>query len=273
MTGATFLVTGATGRLGPAVVAALTARGDRLLLTGRDPARLARLADEVGVPGRVETLVADPSDPADAQRAAAHAVERFDGLTGLVHLVGHFVPGPLMLTDVGDYRTLLDDNFLSAVVATQAVLPHLGAGGRLVYFTSPLVAEPLAGLSAYAASKAALTTWMRSVAHEVKGRGIHANAVSLTIADTPAMREERPGIDLDHTVRPEHVASAVRFLTGPESEGMYGGVVPVHGRFGFSSALAGGPPAAAARRPDAAPGRPGPAPVGRPDAALAGRPA
>lgn len=258
----TFLVTGATGRLGRAVVRQLAARGDALLLTGRSAALLAAVEAEHGVPGRVETLVVDATQPEGAQEAAAEAARRFGGLTGLVHLVGHFGPGPLMLTDVGEYESLLHANFLSAVVTTQAVLPHLGPGGRLVYFTSPLVQEPMAGLSAYAASKAALTTWMRSVAHEVKRRGVHANAVSLTIADTPDMRAERPGLDLSHTVTPDQVANAVRFLTGPDAEGVYGAVVPVHGRFGFSSALAGGPPAAAPAAAAPAAAAPAATPVG-----------
>ncbi|MBB1253385.1 SDR family oxidoreductase [Streptomyces alkaliterrae] len=242
MTGS-YLVTGATGRLAEAVVRLLAERGDRLLLTGRNATRLAELRKTYGGSGRVEVLEADVTEPSGAQHAAAEAARRSDGgLTGMVHLVGSFAAGPLMLTDAAEYRQVLEANFLSAVTATQAVLPHLGAGGRLVYFTSPLIHEPLAALSAYTASKAALTAWMRSVAHEVKRRGVHANAVSLTIADTPEMRRERPGIDLDHTVRPELVARAVGFLTGPESDGVYGGVIPVLGRFSFSSALSAGPP-------------------------------
>lgn len=242
MTGSVFLVAGATGRLGEATVRLLAERGDKLLITGRNEDRLAELAKSHGTPGSLETLAVDITEPGGAQFAAAEAVRQFGSLTGLVHLVGQFSVGPLMLTDVSTYAEVLKSNFLSAVVATQAVLPHMTEGGRLVYFGSPLADEPLAALSAYAASKSALISWMRSVAHEVKRRGIHANAVSLTLVDTPEMREERPGLDLDHTVSAELVARAVGFLTSAESDGMYGSVVPVLGRFGFSSVLAGGPP-------------------------------
>lgn len=249
MTGSVFLVAGATGRLGEATVRLLAERGDKLLITGRNKDRLAELAKSHGTPGSLETLAVDITEPGGAQFAAAEAVRQFGSLTGLVHLVGQFSVGPLMLTDVSTYAEVLKSNFLSAVVATQAVLPHLTEGGRLVYFGSPLADEPLAALSAYAASKAALISWMRSVAHEVKRRGIHANAVSLTLVDTPEMREERPGLDLDHTVSAELVARAVGFLTSAESDGMYGSVVPVLGRFGFSSVLAGGPPPGVGGRP------------------------
>lgn len=253
MSGTALLVTGATGRLGEATVRLLAERGDRLLLTGRNGARLAELDKSYGEPGFVETLEVDVADPAGAQWAAAEADKRFGVITGLVHLVGRFSAGPLMLTDVSEYDQLLRSNFLSAVVATQAVLPYLTEGGRLVYFSSPLVQEPLGALSAYSASKAALVTWMRSMAHEVKRRGVHANAVVLAIADTPEMRRERPGLDLDHTVSAELVARVVGFLTSEASEGMYGSCVPVLGKFEFSSAVAGGPPPAFGGPPPARP--------------------
>ncbi|MFI5806456.1 SDR family NAD(P)-dependent oxidoreductase [Streptomyces sp. NPDC051561] len=249
--GRTLLVTGATGRLGGATVRALAVRGDRLLLTGRNTARLDQLAAEVNSqanegsypPGtQVRTLTVDATEPEGAQHAAAEAVRGFGPLDGLVHLVGSFSVGPVMLTDVSAYEDVLRANFLSAVVATQAVLPHLGEGGRLVYFGTPLSDQPLAAMSSYAASKAALVAWMRSAAHEVKKRGIHANAISLTLVETPEMRAEMPQVDPDLTVDAELVGHAVRFLTGPDSEGMYGSVVPVVGKFGFTSALAGGPP-------------------------------
>ncbi|NUV67214.1 SDR family oxidoreductase [Streptomyces sp. CAI-121] len=236
------LVTGATGRLGEATVRALLERGDRLLLTGRDQARLGELAAVFGDSG-VGTLNVDVSGPEGAQHAAAEAARTLGGLDGLVHLVGAFDVGPVMLTDAAAYEELLRANFLSAVTATQAVLPHLREGGRLVYFGTPLADEPLGGMSAYAASKAALVTWVRSMSHEVKNRGIHANAISLTLVETPEMRKEMPNVDPGLTVDAELVARAVRFLTGPDSDGMYGSVVPVVGRFGFTSALAGGPPA------------------------------
>lgn len=241
MSDSTHLVTGATGRLGEAVVRVLAERGDRLLLTGRSERRLAELAKAHGTPETVRTLAVDVTEPGGAQRAAAEASRRFGSLTGLVHLVGGFSVGPLMLTDVDAYAEALRVNFLSAVVATQAVLPHMTEGGRLVYFGSPLAQEPLAGLSAYAAAKAALLSWVRSVSHEVKRRGIHANALSLTLVDTPEARAERPGFDPDHAVSAELVARAVSFLTSPEADGLYGSVIPVLGRFGFTSVLAGGP--------------------------------
>ncbi|MEU4537644.1 SDR family oxidoreductase [Streptosporangium sp. NPDC023825] len=242
MTAPVFLITGATGQLAEAVIELLGARGDRLLLTGRDKDRLALLERRHGVAGRIETLAADVSDPEGARLAAEEAVRRFGRLDGLVHMVGGFRAGPLFLMDSGVYEQMLRDNFLSAVTATQAVLPHLTEGARLVYFSTPLADEPLPALSAYAAAKAALVAWVRSIAHEVKRSGIHANTVVMTMADTPDKRRERPGMNFDHTVTPDLVANVVAFLTSEAADGLYGSSVPVLGRFEFKSELGGPPP-------------------------------
>jgi 3-oxoacyl-[acyl-carrier protein] reductase len=242
MSAPAFLITGATGQLAGAVIELMGGRGDRLLLVGRDKDRLSDLDAEYGLPGKVETLAADVSDPEGARQAAAEAVHRFGRLDGLVHLVGGFQAGPLFLQSPAAYERMLRDNFLSAVTTTLGALPHLGEGARLVFFSTPLADEPLPALSAYAAAKAALGAWVRSVAHELKRSGIHANTVVMTMADTPEKRRERPDLNFDHTVTPELVARVVGFLTGPASDGLYGASVPVLGRFEFKSELSGPPP-------------------------------
>ena len=238
----TFLITGATGPVAAATIALLAARGERLLLTGRNKERLDELAQLYGEPGRVETLAVDVTQAPGAQQAAAEALARLGDLRGLVHMVGSFHAGPVAKTDVGRYEAVMRANFLSAVYATQAVLSSLGDGGRLVYFGTPLAQEPLPGMSCYAASKAALAAWVRALSHEVKQRGVHANMVVMTMADTPDARRQRPQVDFQEAVSPELVARTVGFLTSEASDGLYGSLVPVLGRFGFSTALAGPSP-------------------------------
>jgi 3-oxoacyl-[acyl-carrier protein] reductase len=242
MTKRVFMITGATGGLAESVIELMGGRDDRLLLVGRNKDRLAELEEEFGAPGRIETLAADVSDPEGASYAAAEAVGRFGRLDGMVHMVGGFRAGPLFLTNPGVCEDMLRANYLSAVTATQAVLPHLGEGGRLVYFSTPLADVPMPALSAYAAAKAALVAWAGSIAHEVKRTGIHANTVVMTMADTPGKRRERPHMNFDHTITPELVARVVGFLTSPASDGLYGACVPVLGKFEFKSELSGPPP-------------------------------
>jgi 3-oxoacyl-[acyl-carrier protein] reductase len=235
------VVAGATGALGPDVTVRLAAAGHRLALTGRNAGRLAELAAGHDV-DQVAPLAGDMSDPADAYRLVAAAAERFGRVDGLVNLIGGFATGPVAQTDTGTYRRLFETNVLAAVTATKAVLPHLRDGGRLVYISSVLASEPCAGFSAYAASKAALAAFVRSLAHEVKHRGVHANLVVMTMADTPEARRHRPHVDFDQATRPDAVAKVVEFLLSPAADGLYGSVLPVLGRFEFTTALAAPPP-------------------------------
>ncbi|HYS41724.1 MAG TPA: SDR family oxidoreductase [Pseudonocardiaceae bacterium] len=241
----TFLITGATGPVAGPTIALLAGRGDRLLLTGRNRERLAELEQRYGARGQVETFAVDVTDSVGAGIAADTVIERFGRLDGLIHMVGDFQAGPVVKTDPADYQRAMSVNFISAVVATKAVLPLLGNGGRLVYFGTPVAQEPLPGMSCYAASKAALTAWVRSLSHEVKHRGVHANMVVMTMADTPDARAARPHLDFDEAVSPALVARAVGFLASEAADGLYGSLVPVLGRFGFATALAPRGPAPA----------------------------
>ncbi|MDA2812975.1 SDR family NAD(P)-dependent oxidoreductase [Nocardiopsis sp. RSe5-2] len=246
MSGPALLVTGATGALGGAVAARLAAEGRDVLLTGRNEARLKELAEglrEAGAgPGALETVAADAATEDGARTAVRAALDRFGALHGLVHLIGGFAVGPVMRTGAQEHRDLYHANVVSAVEATRAVLPHLGEGGRLVYVSSLLAAEPFPAMGAYAASKAALQAWVRSLAHEVKDRGVRANTVVMTMADTPEARASRPGVDFDMATRPEEVAEVIAFLTGAGAEGVNGAAVPVLGRFAFSTPMLGGSP-------------------------------
>lgn len=239
-----YLVTGPTGAVGGAVVERLAASGHRLVLAGRNETRLKELAGSVAEPDRVATVVADTTEPLAARRTVSEGIDRFGRIDGLIHLVGGFEVGPVMLTDLDTYQRAFHVNVVSAISATQAVLPQLSGGGHLVYMSSVLASEPFPGMGAYAAGKAALQAWVKSLAHEVKHRGVHANTVVMTMADTPEARTRRPHVDFDHATKPAAVADVIDFLLTPAADGLYGAVVPVVGKFEFSTALMAAPPGA-----------------------------
>jgi NAD(P)-dependent dehydrogenase (short-subunit alcohol dehydrogenase family) len=239
-----FLVTGPTGALGGAVTAKLNASGHRLMLAARNETKLAELVENAAEPELIGTVAADTSQPLGARRAVSDTIDRFGRIDGLIHLVGGFHVGPVMLTDLDAYVRMYQANLLSAVSATQAVLPQLSDGGHLVYVSSVLASEPFPGFGAYAASKAALQAWVRSLAHEVKHRGVHANTVVMTMADTEEARAQRPHVDFDHATKPSSVADVIDFLISPAADSLYGVTVPVLGKFEFSTALMAAPPGA-----------------------------
>jgi NAD(P)-dependent dehydrogenase (short-subunit alcohol dehydrogenase family) len=242
--GNVYLVTGPTGAMGEAVVGKLVRSGHRLVLAGRNETRLKELVESAPDRDALAVVVADTTEPLSARRAVSAAIERFGRIDGLIHLVGGFHIGPVMLSDLDAYRRMFHVNVVSAVSATQAVLPQLSDGGHLVYLSSVLASEPFAGFGAYAAAKAALQAWVRSLAHEVKHRGVHANTVIMTMADTPESRANRPHVDFDHATKPSAVADVIDFLLTPAADGFHGAALPVLGKFEFSTALLAAPPGA-----------------------------
>ncbi|HEX2317223.1 MAG TPA: SDR family oxidoreductase [Thermomonospora sp.] len=215
-----FLVAGATGPTGEATVRLMAARGDRMVLTGRNASRLEELRVRYG--RQVATYTGDVSRPEEATRAVGQARRVFGRLDGLVHMIGGLGSGPAARTTPATHERLLHANFLSAVVTTQAVLPHLSRPSWLVYIGSLAATSPPPNFGAYAAAKAALTAWARALARETEHLGVHVNVVQTAPVGTPPQPGEA------RLVTPSEVAHVVVFLTSPN--GLSGSVVPVPGR-------------------------------------------
>ncbi|WP_432495175.1 SDR family NAD(P)-dependent oxidoreductase [Kineococcus gypseus] len=168
--GARVLITGAGGGLGRPIAERLAAAGARLVVSGRDPAHLA------GVPGHPVT--ADLRLPDAPGALVAGAVEHLGGLDGLVHAAGVVAFGPLEEAD----DDLLDELFLADAIGPvrllRAAVPHLrGAAaqrpGAFAAVVSAVVAEqPVAGMAAYSAAKAALSAFAAAAGKELRRSGV-----------------------------------------------------------------------------------------------------
>ncbi|HSK27194.1 MAG TPA: SDR family NAD(P)-dependent oxidoreductase [Jiangellales bacterium] len=174
--GASVLVTGATGGLGAPLSRRLARAGARLTLVARDPERLAALAADVE---GAATVAVDLTDPDAAKQAVSAAVESHGGLDGVVHAAGAVAFGPFDGTGADVLDRLLAVNFLAPVRLLQAALPHLDAAvaaGRqpfVVHLSAVVAEQPMAGMAAYSASKAALTAYDTAVARELRRRKVH----------------------------------------------------------------------------------------------------
>ena len=178
--GTSVLVTGASSGIGRATAQELAGRGARLLLTGRDPGRLAEAAAPVGA----ETLAADLADPSGLDELSAWALERAPEV--IVHNAGLGLVGPADQVTEEALTRLFAVNVLAPMRLTAAVLPSLRARrrGHLVFVGS------IAGLlgvpqeSAYAATKAALHRYADSLRIEVAAAGIGVSTIAPGIVDT-----------------------------------------------------------------------------------------
>ncbi len=168
-------VVGGTGGLGRAVVDALLARGDRVLATGRDPARLEALADA----GRWRCAL-DLGDPGcGAALAAAARAGLGDALDGLVLAAGRLEPiGPTRTVDLGELARTLDEHVLGALRVVQACAPLLDAAPSpsVVLFSGGGATGPFPRYSAYALAKVATVRLAENLAAEEPGWRVNAVA-------------------------------------------------------------------------------------------------
>jgi NAD(P)-dependent dehydrogenase (short-subunit alcohol dehydrogenase family) len=220
----TALITGGTGGLGVAVVEAFLADGWRAVVPIYAPSERERL------PEGAESLDADLTDPDDVARTVRIAASDEDApLRALANLVGGFVENqPVIDTQLADFEAMFALNLRPTYLVTQCALQRLvpGGGGAIVCVSSRAAAEPFAGASGYAASKAAVIAFAKTVAAEHRRDGVRCNVVMPSMIDTPANRAASPGA-VDRMVPPERIARVIRFLCDDASAAINGAVVPV----------------------------------------------
>jgi NAD(P)-dependent dehydrogenase (short-subunit alcohol dehydrogenase family) len=175
MTPPTALVTGASRGLGAALAGALSRRGWRLVVDGRDPDRLAASVAALPRPDLVTALAGDVTDPA---HRAALAVAAGDRLDLLVNNASDLGPTPLpRLADLppAALERVLAVNTVAPLALVQAVLPALErAGGTVLDVSSDAAVEAYGGWGGYGASKAALDRLSAVLAVEHPGLRVYA---------------------------------------------------------------------------------------------------
>ena len=226
------VITGGTGALGTAVVAALVEAGAICHVPCRDEAEAQRfrLREHKQV---VLTVTGSLADEAPVARL-------YDGIAGLwasIHLAGGFAAAPLAETSAATLRQQIDMNLVSCLLCCRAAVKTMtrdaaGSGGRIVNVAARAALEwrTGAGLAAYTASKAAVAALTAALAEEVAKSGILVNAVAPSIMDTPANRQAMPKADFSLWPKVEEVAATILFLASPENRVTRGAVVPVYGR-------------------------------------------
>jgi NAD(P)-dependent dehydrogenase (short-subunit alcohol dehydrogenase family) len=220
------MITGGTGALGRAVVSRLVEAGAHCHVPSRRPS-------EAGAPRPQVTLhtVADLSDEA----AVSQLYDSVPRLWASVHLAGGFAMAPIGDTSKAVLMQQLDTNFVSCFLCCRAAVKAIartGRGGRIVNVAARPALEwrTGAGMTAYAASKAAVAALTAALAEEVAKDGILVNAVAPSIMDTPANREAMPKANHAAWPKVEDVAATVAFLVSPDNAVTRGGVIPVYGK-------------------------------------------
>jgi len=235
--GKTAFVTGSTRGIGLAIARALHAAGARVAIVGRDQARAQAVADELGE--RTAGVACDVAHADRVEAAIAAAEKALGSIDILVNNAGLTRDNILLRLTDADWDAVLDANLKGAFHTTRAVIKGMmkRRSGRIVNITSIVGLTGNKGQANYAASKAGLIGFTKSVAKEYASRGVLANCVAPGFIETDmtaALPDEAratllQGIALGRLGRPEDVAGAVLFLASDLSGYVTGQVLVVDG--------------------------------------------
>jgi 3-oxoacyl-[acyl-carrier protein] reductase len=231
--GRSVLVTGGSRGIGLAVARLLAAQGDQVAVTYRSS----------GCPEGLFGVRADVTN-ADDVEAAFDAIEAEQGPVEVLVANAGITRDTLLLrmTD-DDWDAVVDTNLTGAYrVARRAARGMLRAhAGRMIFISSVVGLSGGVGQANYAASKAGLVGFARSVAREFGSRGITANVVAPGFVDTEltaVLSDERKDeilaqVPLGRYATPDEIAGVVRFLASDEAAYISGAVIPVDGGLGM----------------------------------------
>lgn len=237
LTGKTALVTGASGGIGEAIARALHAQGANVVLHGTRAEKLEALQKDLGA--RAFALAVDLSD----RDAVAGLVDAASALAGpisiLINNAGITRDGLLMRMKDDDWDSVLEVNMTASMSLCRAAMRGMmkARTGRIISISSVVGVTGNAGQTNYAASKAGMIGFSKSLAAEVASRGLTVNVVAPGFIETPmtdvldesqksALLTRVPAGRLGHA---DEIAATVAFLASDEAAYITGATLHVNG--------------------------------------------
>ncbi|MDP3135277.1 MAG: SDR family NAD(P)-dependent oxidoreductase [Burkholderiaceae bacterium] len=223
--GRRLLITGGASGVGMATAGLLASHGARVGLIDREPA-VEAVAGELGGHG----YVADVTDEGAVRQAVSRFAAEVGGIDGLVHCAGIVLIKPTGEITLAEWKRVIDVNLTGTFVVCQAVLPWLRRAERatIVNVASAQALMPTANANAYAASKAGVVMFSKSLAAELAPH-IRVNTVCPGLIDTPMNKVTHGNDDAATAARvlaryplgrkadALEIAQAIAFLSSPAS--------------------------------------------------------
>ena len=233
------IITGAGSGIGLATAKMLHDAGMAIVGIGRDPAKLAALADTLGEGARLATLSVDVTATEAPQAIVKLALDRFGRIDFLINNAGIGSPKPLDETDDAMLDHFLDIMLRAPFRLCRDVVPHMGPGSGVVNITSTFAMIGGKRGGAYSAAKGGLKSLTEHMACEYGPRGIRSNCVAPGVTMTDMVRhrfedETFKRVNVETTpyprlAEPEDVAAMIAFLCSPGGEMVNGQSIVVDG--------------------------------------------
>jgi NAD(P)-dependent dehydrogenase (short-subunit alcohol dehydrogenase family) len=229
LNGKVAVITGGSSGIGLATAKRFVDEGAYVFIVGRRQSELDKAEAEIG--RNVSAVQGDVTNLHDLDRLYAQ-VRAEKGRVDVVVASAAFVEQvPLEQITPAHFDRTFDVNARAALFTVQKALPLMTQGGSVILVSSGIHQMGIPGHTTYAASKAALRSYVRTWAAELKGRGIRVNTLSAGPTETPMLNgfastpEERAAmkdmyaslVPLGRIARPEEVAAGALFLASDES--------------------------------------------------------
>ncbi|HLF89984.1 MAG TPA: SDR family NAD(P)-dependent oxidoreductase [Anaerolineales bacterium] len=228
-----FVITGASGNLGSALVERFRSAGAKLVLVERNTDKLKQAFPDLADDPNHYIAGADLTN-ADAVKAVVEqTIARFGRVDVLVNTIGGFRAGtPLHETPLDTFDFMINLNARTVYIAAQAVMPKMLAQGRgkIISIAARPGLEGRANQAAYSASKAAVIRLTESMAAEYRTQGINVNCIIPGTIDTPQNRAATTDANFSHLVQPESIADVIAFLASDLARDVHGVTLPVVGK-------------------------------------------
>lgn len=235
--GKNVFITGSSRGIGLAIAHRFASLGANVVLNGRSPISDQLMADFANYGVKVLAISGDVADGTDAKRMVDEAIAALGSVDILVNNAGITNDKLMLKMTEDDFESVLKINLTGAFNMTQSVLKPMTKArqGAIINLSSVVGLTGNIGQANYAASKAGLIGFTKSVAREVAGRGIRVNAVApgfiesdMTDAMADKIKEAAIAqIPMKRIGKPEEVASLVTFLA--EQDYLTGQVIAIDG--------------------------------------------
>jgi 3-oxoacyl-[acyl-carrier protein] reductase len=236
------IVTGASGGLGSAVARRLAKDGFAIAVNYSGNSRPAQklVAELKAAGGQGIAVQGDVTDPGDVENLFKQTLAALGGIDVVVHSAGIMPLLPIAAGDIAAFDRVIAVNLRGAFLVLGQAARHIASGGRIIAFSSSVLAKSFPTYGPYIASKAGVEGLVHVLANELRGRNITVNAVAPGPVPTELflkgkteaqINEFKKMPPLERLGQPEDVAGVVSFLAGPDGGWVNSQVIRANGGF------------------------------------------